>query len=552
MIASRLGKDSLQVIMTSLWDKIFKHIQSHLQQGQKIIKSTVHAEPNNMLHELNSIAEDPKMRNHISIQPSFVNKCSVMSIPIMDLRLYCELLRQCIPACLDYNTLWNLMRPIFDLALQLTNNHNNDMNNSETFQSPSRLSESTKYIVQLLLRAAGCLLSLLSSILNQPATIKNCASKSNEGLSNDTRASINGVLVQCSESFGETKWWFCLDNMYPSECNAVLSSLRTLGIIGFMKSAITIAEASNADKMAIRKHQKGMVWPFNALESIQGAYIRMGKRVNCPNLFLMIKTKNDINDIIPLLHTNTHTQHKRLFEDDIIPAEPILDYLNDDTLIMIISFIGYKKLRSLSLTCRHLHTLGSMDLLWYKHYFRRFDDALQDENNFPKDISSNIKKAYIDNYCYVRKNSISISGEPHNFWKKEFFRKWEMEKKLTIKFDANGWKYRTCPHVGCMTILRTPEKFKFHLRKHSNDVKRRIEILIRKQENKEKKEACIRAKENAKVMKKRKNNLGGLNDTAKVSNLEREIKPKPSKRRKCNLEGKYATSNVTNADEVCL
>jgi hypothetical protein len=129
----------------------------------------------------------------------------------------------------------------------------------------------------------------------------------------------------------------------------------------------------------------------------------------------------------------------------------MLQYLDDDVLRGIMSFLGYKKLVRVRGVCKVWKILADDDCLWFPLYRRRFG-LLGEE---------------IDDY----------KANNNGLWKKRFTDKWLAERSIRFQYNrTEDFKYRICGYIGCRHVVKSPAGLKSHYGMH----KRRKERVEKK------------------------------------------------------------------------
>lgn len=243
-------------------------------------------------------------------------------------------------------------------------------------------------------------------------------------------------MTMLSLSFGDAEWWISRD-MNPVERAEALSTLKALGILSFLVDDSGSGTAEVAHNTKISSQQS---WPFPEMQRIRSAYLRMGSSIvqdgflSAPNLRLSI---SPIPDYV-----------RRSDKDSTVA--PIMDYLNNDSLRTIFSFFGYKRLTKACTVCKAWKSLIESEVVWHQAYMSRFPIRAGNESIFES------------------------TGSPLGSWKTLLANKVLAEKALRFKRHSSGWKHRTCGHVGCLMVLKSPAQMEKHYRAHEKRKRKSI------------------------------------------------------------------------------
>lgn len=224
------------------------------------------------------------------------------------------------------------------------------------------------------------------------------------------------LVSKLAMAFEDEEWWLTND-MSPGDRKETLATLQAVGILGFLVNGEGKEESV----------EKCTPWPFIDVASIRSAHRRMGPDIGRHGLL----SKPALRPTTP-----SRSVFRRKSKTDVCTTGvPIMDYLNDDLLRTTFSFLGYKRLVKASVICKAWKSLIDSDALWHQAYMARFTTRQDCE-------------------------SIDIR------WKTAFRNKLFAEKALRFKRHPSGWKHRTCEHIGCLMVLRSPNQMTIHYRSH--------------------------------------------------------------------------------------
>lgn len=313
------------------------------------------------------------------------------------LKMYSELVVDCAYFD-DMNTCWKFLQP---LLRQVT-----------SFCEPGRLEAGSTPRVRSLLRCLSFILRYRRHTL----------------ISLEAHTEWQGFITMLSLSFGDEEWWIS-NEMNPVERAETLSTLQALGILSFLvdDSALDRTDVAH-EKNTLNKES----WPFPEMQRIRGAYLRMGSSIGRDGF---LSSPNERLSIPPI-----PVYLKRSNKDSA--AVPIMDYLNNDSLRMIFSFFGYKRLIKACTVCKAWKSLIESEVVWHEAYSSRFSIREGNESIF------------------------ELDGSPHGSWKTLLANKVLAEKALRFKRHSSGWKHRTCEHLGCLMVLKSPTQMENHYRSH--------------------------------------------------------------------------------------
>ena len=109
------------------------------------------------------------------------------------------------------------------------------------------------------------------------------------------------------------------------------------------------------------------------------------------------------------------------------------------------------------------------DALWQHAYVTRFHPVDEETNQDDDDDDPN--------------ESLGVSSVKRSFcWRELFMSKYLAERRIRfMRHKKTGWKVRTCGHVGCLDVLRSPEQMKRHYEMHQKHNQRRRARNLKRQ-----------------------------------------------------------------------
>jgi hypothetical protein len=149
---------------------------------------------------------------------------------------------------------------------------------------------------------------------------------------------------------------------------------------------------------------------------------------------------------------------------DKAPCPPMLDYLNNDMLRLVFSFLGCKRLVKARSVCRLWKDIvDDSNSLWYGAYRARFGLLRQD----PRADHHQAATIYSD-------------------WRDLFMTKFLAEQHIRFqRHGPTGFKYRTCGYIGCLAVLKSSSQEKNHYESHARKAEQRKRLRPRKKEQNE-------------------------------------------------------------------
>lgn len=316
------------------------------------------------------------------------------------LRIYSEILVECSHYD-DSGRFWNALQPLL--------NHVTSFCESASLTTEPDSQRSIR--IRSVLRCLSCILCHRRNFFSSSADPK-----------------WQQVVSKLALAFEGEDWWFSSDMSF-SERQETLATLQAVGILGFVMDHYEQGE---------KRVDQCNDWPFAQVKCIRSAVRRMGPEIGRDGLLsTAVRTKRVEPSKAALC------RKKKRYE--CTAGTPIMDYMSDDLLRTIFSFLGYKRLVKVSGVCKTWNSVSQSDLLWRQSYVTRF----------------NVRQAgeIVDASMIESKMSMGC-------WKKVFVNKVLAERALRFKRHSSGWKYRTCEHIGCLMVLRSPNQMVTHYRTH--------------------------------------------------------------------------------------
>lgn len=250
----------------------------------------------------------------------------------------------------------------------------------------------------------------------------------------ETDPKWKGLTSKLSVAFSDANWWISND-MSQNEKEETLCTLQAVGILGFLDAF----DDSNDEE------SQQCSWPFPEFMGIRSAHRRMGPSIAREGLLSNPSFRVGGASAIAA-HPHKESLSRRSEPDDRIVGTPIMAFLNHDVLQIVFSFLGYKRLVKASVICKAWRMHTQDDTLWCQAYASRFPILNQD-----KSIAA----------------SVTRGDSKFGSWKRLLVNKVLAEKALRFKRHSSGWKHRTCAHIGCLMVLRSPSQMIKHYGTHA-------------------------------------------------------------------------------------
>ena len=373
----------------------------------------------------------------VSSKCSYIEKCALKS--------YCEMIAEC-SIFDDLVKFWNVLKPIFTLALELKSRISYSGNSDKYVMLPDNDSNEKKYSsnetkIKILLRSISYLL------LRRNSAVTGISIKS------DLKISINVILTRCATEFSEQEWWVNDETMSTSDKEEIITVIKAIGILSFLSESSQLS--------CHQKCEDPIQWPYPKHLSLRKSFQRMGPKAKCFSLLLSNSTINGTKKIIinPIL-----LKRKR---SESISSDPIMSFLNEDTFRVIFSYLGYKKLVCVTTVCTHWNRIGNDNIFWNAQYKKRYKKSFFLESLVPDNFEQSIKLLFFSQQ----------KCQTDWIWRNLFDEKWKVERSIRFKLNKEGWRYRSCHIIGCLQILRSKGQQEKHHRMHKSKVIKQLDSL---------------------------------------------------------------------------
>lgn len=271
---------------------------------------------------------------------------------------------------------------------------------------------------------------------------------------------FTSLIAQLSLTLDRPSDW--LDPETPSdEYERQTQALQTAGILGMMCDYSTVdcseefdpSTVDNAEVITGSKQwadaSRRRLWsfPFPLLDGTDGrtnietVAVRLCPWLPFPfeesSISRLFSRYGPINGMPPQVETAVRIGTDPANADD---AASIMEYLNDDLLLNVFSFLNYKRLVRMRSICRGWKDRADCDRLWRSLYDARFGHSYSSSCNRPDQSN----------------------------WKELFVDRWRAERAIRFRVCSQdpSWRVRLCRYVGCLTVLTTPTAMKRHYDRH--------------------------------------------------------------------------------------
>jgi hypothetical protein len=386
------------------------------------------------------------------------------STAIDGVHIYRELLKEC-AVFDDPHLCWRSLVPLMDAVFTINEHHRQschvEYTNGEIETSP---------LVIELLKSIGIILAGKGSLIQN--IIK----------SKEIHLAFNHYVVRFSETFGDIRFW--IDGRMPSlEQSQVITCLKTLGILSFF-------DADSMTNGEIEQQRQGF-WLYNTLYSARAAHVRMGPKVGVSDTIFSDFSFQDEPSLVK--------KRKYRSRDDSICEEPLMDYINDDLLRVIFSFLNYKVLVRATRVCKSWHAIGNENSFWQGLYKRRFKPI------FLESLLSDATKSTI-----IQAFEAKHSKREDVKWKQLFMQSKDREESLGCKVSCEGWRHRYCRVFGCNVVLKKKDDEIRHMKVHEKDVLKKVAVIERAEARR------LLKQENAKTKAKKTASTSSSRQTVKM------------------------------------
>jgi hypothetical protein len=366
-------------------------------------------------------------------------------------RMYCEIMVDCLYFD-DPVHVFEGLKLLCDMVLNLY---------SSFMSKDDHANDSNKVVIRLLLACIGYILSYRDDTTGY--TFIDIHEQVKKEIWN-----LSSILIPLSTLFEDSSWW--IDSTFTEDdTTRVTYTLQKWGILSFIDDWVettTIRDEDIIPPLVIPSNKNiHLEWPFPIHLSMKKAFLRIGPQYPVTNPFS--KTSRYERSMSRRISRNPVPQnikHERDDDDANHPTTPsLLNYLCDDTIRVVFSFLGYKLLVRATSVCKDWNRIGNEDIFWKPMYLKRFPKAIQPEMIVKEQlhVCEQIKSAYLDsNKNYVQN------------WRRLFDWKWKMEKSLhrkhllSSKCSLNKSRPKTCDFVGCQTVLYGEQSVRQHAQNH--------------------------------------------------------------------------------------
>lgn len=241
------------------------------------------------------------------------------------------------------------------------------------------------------------------------------------------------LLAQLSVEFPSPKQWLLLSTMSSAMQSKLLTSLRMSGMFG-------IEEDEEENEI---QWTSGESWYY---DPHHGSAIRACNYVSSlasPDLFSRWSPTNSYPK------TSAGTKVDQSLHSHAKGSIALHD-LGDDVLREVFSFLGFKRIVFNRQVCKRWKCIGDDEFnTWMPMYLARFGVDPEDP---------------------------ILSATSTLPWKQLFMQRWVAEKEIRFKRDKNGWRWRLCRRIGCLTVHPSPSRLLKHQSTHQTKPKKRKKI----------------------------------------------------------------------------
>jgi len=236
---------------------------------------------------------------------------------------------------------------------------------------------------------------------------------------------LHALFVQLSIHFGRAACWIVPERTCEFDRDRILRVLLSVGILGILDGRSAADAPTN-----VREEY--------STPSLRSLAARLSPYLPLPDG--MLSPDGPIN-------ATKACSAGVLASARSLTVVPLTEYVNEEVLRHVFSFLGYKRVTHLRSVCRDWKSAADCNSVWHQLYSSRFglveDDALAHD----------------------------IFSSP---WKKMFVDKWRAERAIRFQHHKKTfWRLRICPRVGCLHVLKTPKQAERHRAKHKNEANRK-------------------------------------------------------------------------------
>jgi hypothetical protein len=238
------------------------------------------------------------------------------------------------------------------------------------------------------------------------------------------------LLAQLSNEYPSPEQWLLVNTISAPERLKLLTSLRESGVFG-----IEIELENNE----LPKKCSGS-WFYDPYRNSTIRTCSMFTGFASSGLLSSWNSKNSDPEISCGLQINQppHSDTK---------GRIALHDLGDDVLREVFAFLGFKRIVFNRQVCKRWKGIGDDEFnTWKPLYIGRFGVDLEDP--------------LLSEACTLP-------------WKKLFIERWKAEKEIRFKRDKNGWRWRLCRRIGCLTVHSSPSRLLKHQSTHKINLKER-------------------------------------------------------------------------------
>lgn len=268
----------------------------------------------------------------------------------------------------------------------------------------------------------------------------------------DVASSFCEYSLKFASQYGNSAYWFH-EGIEDNDRKEIFIGLQRAGILSFMD------EPSEID-FAVQVNPCSIIRPYEVSQSSRMALSRSGLKMD--SLFtnhtaVLEEARTPEAQRIP-------TSRER---DDALFSEPLMDYLNNDLIRCVLSYLGYKKLIHASMVCKSWQDIANETIIWKDHYIRRFKPTFL-YDYLPRNVSRHEREIFISKYCHYENMD----------WKSIFRDKWLKERSSSTR-RIGPKKLRCCNLIGCLTIIQKKQDYLRHQLVHEKYCLNKIQVVKR-------------------------------------------------------------------------
>jgi len=337
------------------------------------------------------------------------------------IRMYTEIIVVC-KAMEKGDNCWKALEPFINTVLSISKKHPTIQNVDD--DGDNRLDEGIN-IDPTLEQIQRCLLSGIICVIRRRATL----------LSKD-KDRFESTLLKLSNHYGDREdlWIPTLANQ--EERMSILNLLVSFHVLKNNTDTNEIHEVTPAVEFS---------WPFFPSETMQHFYSSDAAFQESPEIGGQFSLHDyEKEEEFALSYYQTKNEMKALQEkEEAVRTKQdcnvqFLDYMNDDILRYVFTYLGYKRIVRAARVCKVWREVAfNSQMLWKEFYMKRWS------------------------------NSIHHGPQKFGHWNELFKEKWIVERSIRSKFSKDlTWKFKTCNVMGCHKILRSRKMWETHLKWH--------------------------------------------------------------------------------------